>query len=117
MATPIPEGFRIVLDQYPTFLKNDMTIKDKITQRKLSLLGLASEMSNVSKTCRIMGRKTFHGSIGVIQKNLDDYLIRYNSKRPRQGRNMKGKTPAEVFVRYIPKPVKPKKGGKLRKAA
>ena len=32
-----------------------MTTKDKIARRKLSLLELASEMSNVSKACRIMG--------------------------------------------------------------
>ena len=32
-----------------------MTTKDKIARRKLNLLELASEMSNVSKACRIMG--------------------------------------------------------------
>ena len=32
-----------------------MTTKDKATRRKLSLLELAQEMSNVSRACRIMG--------------------------------------------------------------
>ena len=32
-----------------------MTTKDQATRRKLSLLELAQEMSNVSKACRIMG--------------------------------------------------------------
>ena len=32
-----------------------MTTKDKVARRKLSLLELAAEMSNVSKACRIMG--------------------------------------------------------------
>ncbi len=31
-----------------------MTTKDKATRRKLSLLELAQEMSNVSRACRIM---------------------------------------------------------------
>ena len=66
---------------------------------------------------RIMGRKKFYDSIEAMQKDLDDYLIRYNTKRPHQGRGMKGKTPADVFVRCLPKPVKPKKEEKLKKAA
>ena len=71
-----------------------MTTKDKITRRKLSLLELASEMNNVSKA----------------------YRISYNTERPHQGRGMKGRTPADVFVRYLPEPKTPKKE-KLKKAA
>lgn len=32
-----------------------MTTKDKIARRKLSLLDLASELSNVSRACKVMG--------------------------------------------------------------
>ncbi len=32
-----------------------MTTKDKITRRKLSMLELASELSNVSIACKIIG--------------------------------------------------------------
>ncbi len=35
--------------------ENNMTTKDKVARRKLSLLELAQEMSNVAKACRIMG--------------------------------------------------------------
>lgn len=56
-----------------------MTTKDKVARRKLSLLELASEMSNVSKACRIMGysrqqfyeiRRTYqtYGADGLIDR-------------------------------------------------
>ena len=35
--------------------ENDMTTKVKIARRKLSLLELASELSNVSRACKVMG--------------------------------------------------------------
>ena len=31
---------------------------------------------------RIMGRKTFYESIEAMQKDLDTYLVRYNTERP-----------------------------------
>ena len=48
-----------------------MTTKDKATRRKLSLLELAQEMSNVSKACRIMGysRQQFY----QIRRNYQTY--------------------------------------------
>ena len=48
-----------------------MTTKDKATRRKLSLLELAQEMSNVSKACRIMGysRQQFY----EIRRNYQTY--------------------------------------------
>jgi len=48
-----------------------MTTKDKIARRKLSLLELASEMSNVSRACRIMGysRQQFY----EIRRNYQIY--------------------------------------------
>ena len=53
---------------------------------------------------RIMGRKTFCDSIKAMQKDLDAYLVRYNTEHPYQGRGMKGRTPADVFVQRLPKP-------------
>ena len=53
-----PGSFRAGLMVSPDILspegKNDMTRKDKIARRKLSLLDLAAELSNVS-SCKVMG--------------------------------------------------------------
>ncbi len=54
---------------------------------------------------RIEGRKTWYEGVEQMQGDLDDYLQRYNYKRPHQGRNMEGRTPYEVFVGGILKPV------------
>ena len=65
---------------------------------------------------RIMGRKKFYDSIEAMQNDLDAYLITYNTQRPHQGHGMKGRTPAEVFIRCLPKPKTPKED-KMKKAA
>ena len=48
-----------------------MTFKDKIARRKLSLLELASELSNVSRACKVMGysRQQFY----EIRRNFQTY--------------------------------------------
>ena len=48
-----------------------MTTKDKIARRKLSLLELAPELSNVSRACKVMGysRQRFYG----IRRNFQTY--------------------------------------------
>lgn len=46
---------------------------------------------------RVMGRKKFYESLDEMQKDLDEYLISYNQKRPHQGRLMNGKTPIQMF--------------------
>ncbi len=48
-----------------------MTAKDKIARRKLSLLELASELSNVSRACKVMGysRQQFY----EIRRNFQTY--------------------------------------------
>lgn len=46
---------------------------------------------------RVMGRTKFYESVEEMQKDLDAYLIRYNTKRPHQGRNMNGSTPETAF--------------------
>ena len=43
-------------------------------------------------------------------------LVCYITERPHQGRGMKGKTPAEVFVRCLPKPKTPRED-KMKQAA
>ena len=65
---------------------------------------------------RVMGRKKFYDSIEAMQKDLDAYLIRYNTERPHQGRGMKGRTPADVVIRCLPKPKKPREA-KMKEAA
>jgi transposase InsO family protein len=66
--------------------------------------------------CRVMGRKKFYESTDEMQKDLDAYLVTYNTKRPHQGRNMNGRTPATVFVAGLPK-TKNAKEEKTKKAA
>jgi len=65
---------------------------------------------------RVMGRKKFYEGIDEMQKDLDAWLVHYNTKRPHQGRGMNGTTPTDRFVRCLPKPKKPKED-KMKKAA
>lgn len=57
---------------------------------------------------RIMGRKKFYESLDEMQKDLEAYLVAYNTQRPHQGRNMNGRTPQKVFAQGLPKPKKEK---------
>lgn len=52
---------------------------------------------------RIAGRTKWYETIEEMQKDLDAYLVQYNTKRPHQGRMMNGKPPAEMFVKGLPK--------------
>ena len=52
---------------------------------------------------RIKGREKWYESVDEMQTDLDVYLVRYNNKRPHQGRDMKGRTPYAVFVKGLPK--------------
>lgn len=65
---------------------------------------------------RVMGRTKFYEGVEEMQTDLDAYLVTYNTKRPHQGRNMNGRTPATVFVAGLPKPEKGKEE-KQKKAA
>ena len=65
---------------------------------------------------RVMGRKKFYETVDEMQADLDAYLVRYNTRRPHQGRNMKGRTPARAFRDGLPKPT-PTKEDKMKKAA
>ncbi|MGB0695571.1 MAG: integrase core domain-containing protein, partial [Rhodospirillaceae bacterium] len=53
---------------------------------------------------RIEGRKTWFETVDEMQIALDAYLIHYNTKRPHQGRGMKGRTPLTAFKAGICKP-------------
>lgn len=46
---------------------------------------------------RIKGRTKFYESVDEMQKDLDEYLMEYNTKRAHQGRNMNGRTPWDMF--------------------
>ena len=52
---------------------------------------------------RIKGREKWYNEITEMQKDLDKYLVTYNTKRPHQGRGMNGKTPLAVFKSGIKK--------------
>jgi len=52
---------------------------------------------------RVMGRTKFYEGVDEMQADLDAYLVTYNTRRPHQGRNMNGRTPAAVFVAGLPK--------------
>ena len=65
---------------------------------------------------RVIVRKKFYDGIEAMQTDLDTYLVRYNTERPHQGRDMKGRKTADVFVRCLPKPKTPREE-KMKKAA
>jgi hypothetical protein len=53
-----------------------------------------------------------------MQTVLDDFLVGYNQRRPHQGRNMNGRTPAKAFAEGLPKNTNQKDHKKpARKAA
>ncbi len=49
-----------------------------------------------------MGRKKFYETVDEMQKDLDAWLVHYNTERPHQGRGMKGRTPAQGLHRRAP---------------
>jgi len=55
---------------------------------------------------RIQGRTKWYETLDEMQLDLDIYLVQYNTERPHQGRNMKGKTPYAMFVKGIQKSAK-----------
>lgn len=46
---------------------------------------------------RIKGRQKWYESVEEMQKDLEEYLAVYNTKRPHQGRGMNGRTPFQAF--------------------
>lgn len=66
---------------------------------------------------RIKGREKFYESVAEMQADLDAYLVKYNTKRPHQGRGMNGRTPLQAFKDGLKLRPKTKKEGKAKKAA
>jgi transposase InsO family protein len=52
---------------------------------------------------RVMGRKKWYETVEEMQKDLDAFLVLYNTKRPHQGIGMNGRTPETVFKKGLPK--------------
>lgn len=50
---------------------------------------------------RIKGREKYYESLSEMQEDLETYLKYYNNERTHQGRNMKGRTPFQVFLEGI----------------
>jgi len=66
---------------------------------------------------RVEGRKTWFETIDEMQVALDAYLVDYNTKRPHQGRGMKGRTPLKAFKDGIHKQPKKETGTEQKVAA
>jgi transposase InsO family protein len=66
---------------------------------------------------RVEGRKTWFETIEQMQAVLDDYLFNYNHRRPHQGRNMNGRTPATAFTDGLTQTRNNKEGQKPEKQA
>jgi hypothetical protein len=72
VAKPLSSGFDGVVETtIEPERKTIMTSEDKTARRKLSLLELASELSNVSRACKLMGysRQQFY----EIRRNFQTY--------------------------------------------
>jgi transposase InsO family protein len=55
---------------------------------------------------RIQGRTKCYEALEEMQKDLDVYLVSYNTKRPHQGRGMKGRTSYQALKEGLPKKMK-----------
>jgi len=47
---------------------------------------------------KITFRKKIYSDLETLQKDLDEYIHRYNNERTHQGKRCKGKTPMETFI-------------------
>ncbi|TWB82600.1 integrase-like protein [Nitrospirillum amazonense] len=91
----------------PTALSSDCTAR---CSTSTSASKAAAPGSTPSKT-----RRAARSS--KMQVVLDQYLIIYNTKRPHQGRGMKGTTPLQAFRDGIPKPQNEAPEANLKPAA
>jgi hypothetical protein len=46
---------------------------------------------------RVKGRETFYLTIAEIQRNLDEFMTYYNTRRTHQGYRLGGRTPAQAL--------------------
>lgn len=51
---------------------------------------------------RVAFRKKIYVTLDELQKDLDDWMVDYNTKRPHQGKRCQGKTPMETFRENVP---------------
>lgn len=47
---------------------------------------------------RVAFRKKVYADIETLQKDLDEYMLEYNTKRTHQGKRCQGRTPMETFI-------------------
>jgi len=47
---------------------------------------------------RVAFRKKIYLSIDEVQKDLDHWMVKYNTQRPHQGKRCQGRTPLETFL-------------------
>jgi transposase InsO family protein len=47
---------------------------------------------------RVTFRKKIYSDIETLQRDLDEYMVQYNTERTHQGKRCKGRTPMETFV-------------------
>ncbi|MYJ95736.1 MAG: hypothetical protein F4053_09195 [Proteobacteria bacterium] len=68
----------------------------------------ASAPTLLNEQFRGMGCKKVYDSIQAMQTCLNAHLISYSTERTHQGRGMKGRTPADIFIRCttLPKTLK-----------
>jgi len=50
---------------------------------------------------RITFRKKIYSDLETLQKDVDEYIHRYNNERTHQGKRCKGKTPMETFIKVM----------------
>ncbi len=64
---------------------------------------------------RVMERKKLYKAVYEMRVAPDACLVRHNTRRPHQGRNMQGRTPARAFREGLPRP-KPTREGRMKKS-
>ena len=47
-------------------------------------------------------RKKIYLTVEELQNDLDDWVLRYNNRRPHQGKRCQGRTPMETFLENLP---------------
>ena len=47
---------------------------------------------------RVTFRKKIYSDIETLQRDLDEYIVEYNTERTHQGKRCKGRTPMETFI-------------------
>jgi len=53
-------------------------------------------------------REKWYNSIEELQKDLDDYLVKYNERRPHDGYRTQGRTPLQAFRDFMDQPIEQK---------